>query len=325
MKLLVIGGTRFLGRYIVESALARGHQVTLFNRGQSAPELFPQVEQIHGDRDGDLALLAGRSWDCVIDTCGFVPRIVRASAEALAEAAERYIFISSISVYADMSHPGIDEDAPVATLEDETVEEITNDTYGALKALSEQAAEKAMPGRVLVIRPGLIVGPHDKSDRFTYWPYRVAQGGEMLAPGDPEQPTQFIDVRDLAAWTVLMAETRKTGVYNATGPDYALSTARFLEECRSATTSDTRFVWVSEDLLKKHDALFVLQPWIPAEYAGMNAANCQKALHDGLTFRPIAETVRDTLAWRGEAELRSGLKRDQEEQLLREWKAEKNL
>ncbi len=187
MKLLIIGGTGFLGKHLVDAALQRGHELTLFNRGQSNPTLFPNVEQLHSNRDGGLSVLQGRHWDAVIDTCGYVPRVVGASAQAAASLTKHYTFISSISVYADFSKAGIDEHAPVATLADEHVEEITDGAYGGLKALSEQAAEHAMPGRTLIIRPGLIVGPGDPTDRFTYWPYRVAQGGEMLTPGDPTQ------------------------------------------------------------------------------------------------------------------------------------------
>ncbi len=209
MKLLVLGGTVFLGRHLVEAATARGHSVTLFNRGQHNPELYPEVEKLRGDRDSDLSALQGRRWDAVIDTCGYLPRAVRASAELLADAVDHYTFISSISVYADFHTPAMDESAPVGTLADETVEEVTGETYGPLKALCEQAAERALPGRVLNIRPGLIVGPHDPTDRFTYWPVRVARGGEVLAPGRPHVPVQVIDGRDLAEWTVRMVEARQ--------------------------------------------------------------------------------------------------------------------
>ena len=198
MKLLILGGTVFLGRHLVEAAQARGHQLTLFNRGQHNPELFAGVEKLRGDRSGDLSALRGRRWDAVIDTCGYIPRIVRASAELLADAVDHYTFVSSLSVYADTSRPGIDESAPVGQLADETVEDITGETYGPLKALCEQAAGRALPGRVLTVRPGLIVGPHDPTDRFTYWPVRVARGGALLAPGRPERRVAFVDVRDLA-------------------------------------------------------------------------------------------------------------------------------
>ncbi|MCE5207811.1 MAG: epimerase, partial [Chloroflexi bacterium] len=206
MKILVIGGTRFLGRAAVEAVLAAGHKVTLFNRGVSNPSLYPQVETIIGDRSMDLSLLKGRSWDAVIDTCGYVPRVVRMSASALSGSVGHYTFISTISVYSETWKTGIDENGVLGVLEDETTEEITGGAYGPLKALCEQAAEDAMPGRVLTIRPGLIVGPHDPTDRFTYWPVRVAQGGEVLAPDSPDYKCQVIDVRDLAEWNIRMIE-----------------------------------------------------------------------------------------------------------------------
>ena len=326
MKLLILGGTVFLGRHIVESALERGHEVTLFNRGQHNPDLFPGVEKLHGDRNGDLSALEGRQWDAAIDTSGYVPRIVRASAEALRNSVKHYTFISSISVFVHLDRVGMDENAPLATLKDETVEEVTNETYGALKALCEQTVEQVLPGRTLVVRPGLIVGPNDPTDRFTYWPVRVARGGDMLAPGRPDQQTQFIDVRDLAAWIVRMVEAGKTSVYNATGPDYTLTWGQFLEECKSVANRDTNLVWVGNafaaDLMEKEVANF--QPWVPEEYASMRSVNCQKAFSAGLTFRPLADTIRDTLAWKNASptgkEMRSGLAPEQEEQLLREWK-----
>ncbi|HZR38739.1 MAG TPA: NAD-dependent epimerase/dehydratase family protein [Ktedonobacteraceae bacterium] len=317
MKLLIIGGTGFLGRHLTESALARGHELTLFNRGEHNPQLFPQVEKLHGDRDGDLAILQGRRWDAVIDTCGYVRRVVRASAGALANAVERYIFISTISVYADFSQLGIDEHSPVATVQDEDMEDRAPEYYGALKALCERTVEQVMPDRTLIIRPGLIVGPHDLTDRFTYWPYRVAQGGEMLAPGQPDQQTQFIDARDLAAWTIRMAEARATGLYNATGPDYPLTMGQFLEQCKAITGSNARFTWVPDKFLLDREIYLPL--WVPDEHAGARAVNCSQAIRAGLTFRPLAETIRDTLSWKNGSDLRTALKPEQEQELLREW------
>jgi 2'-hydroxyisoflavone reductase len=222
MYLLILGGTGFLGRHLVEAALGDGHRVALFNRGLSGPDLFPEVETIQGDRDGDLSVLQGRRWDAAIDTCGYVPRLVRASAGLLADAVDHYAFISSISVYSDAIGPGADEGAPVEELDGPTVVEVTGETYGGLKALCERAAEEEMPGRVLNVRSGLISGPHDPTNRFTYWPRRVAAGGEVLAPDRPERRVQFIDVRDLAAWIVAMSAELRTGTYNATGPDHEL-------------------------------------------------------------------------------------------------------
>jgi 2'-hydroxyisoflavone reductase len=330
MKLLVLGGTVFLGRHLVAAALARGHDVTIFTRGQHDADVPAGLERLRGDRDGDLRVLEGRRWDAAIDTSGFVPRIVRASAELLAGAVGHYTFISSISAYRDFATPGMDETSPVATLADEAAEEVNGDTYGPLKALCERAAEAAMPGRTLVIRPGLIVGPHDPTDRFTYWPHRVARGGEVLAPGRPERAVQLIDARDLAEWAVRMAEARRTGTYHATGPAEPLPMGRLLAACRSASGSDAAFTWVSDEFLLQHDAdpWMELPLWIPetdASFAGFLAVDCRRALAAGLTFRPLAETVRDTLAWDAtrpdDHEWKAGMKPEREADLLAAWHA----
>ncbi len=327
MKLLILGGTIFVGRHLVDAALARGHEVTLFNRGQHNPDLYPDVEKLRGDRKDDLRALRGRRWDAVIDTCGYVPRVVRASAELLADAVGHYTFISSISVYADLSVPGLDEGGAVGTLADETVEEVTGETYGPLKVLCEWAAERALPGRVLTIRPGLIVGPHDPTDRFTYWPHRVARGGEVLAPGSPEARVQFIDARDLAQWSVRVVESGHTGVYNATGPDYPLTMGRLLAECEAVSGRDAGFTWVDEGFLLEREVApwSDLPLWIPAkkETAGFAAVDCGKAIAAGLTFRPLSDTVRDTLAWDAarpaDREWRAGLRPERESELLGAW------
>jgi 2'-hydroxyisoflavone reductase len=324
MDLLILGGTRFLGRCLVEAALGDDHTVTLFNRGLSDPDLFPEVETIKGDRDGDLSALRGRRWDAVIDTCGYVPRVVRASAGLLAGAVDHYTFVSSISVYPDNMGPGADEGAPVEELEDPTVEEITGETYGGLKALCERVAEAEMPGRVLNVRPGLISGPHDPTERFTYWPRRVAAGGEVLAPDRPELRVQFIDVRDLAGWMVKMSAEQRTGTYNATGPAYELRMGKLLEECE-AVGGDAKIVWVSEEFLEENgvEPFTELPLWVPREYAGMLAVDCGKAIAAGLTFRPVSETIRDVLEWdsnRAEPELAAGLKPDRERELLSAWR-----
>jgi 2'-hydroxyisoflavone reductase len=216
MKILIIGGTRFLGRHLVNAARVRGHTITLFNRGQSNPHLFQQVDKIQGDREKDLDLLTDEYWDVVIDTCGYFPRIVRMSAEALKGKVENYVFISSISVYADFSKIGINESDPVAKMEDETNEENTPETYGPRKALCEKAVQDVFGIDSLLIRPGLIVGPHDPTDRFTYWPVRVARGGDVLAPDRPDVLTQIIDVRDLAKFIIGLIEENVSGIFNAT-------------------------------------------------------------------------------------------------------------
>jgi 2'-hydroxyisoflavone reductase len=329
MNILILGGTVFLGRHLVEVARARGHTVTLFNRGRHNPELFPEVERLRGDRGGDLQALEGRRWDAAIDTSGYIPRAVSASAGLLAPNIDHYTFISSISVYSDVKHPGIAEGAPVATLADPTTEEVTGETYGALKALCEQAAEAAMPGRVLIIRPGLIVGPHDPTDRFTYWVQRIAAGGEVLAPGNPDVPVQVIDVRDLATWTIRMVEEHRTGVYNATGPAERLSMGQLLEATRQATGSDASFTWVDDAfLLRQGVGPWIEVPlWIPPSdenSGGLLDVSIAKALAAGLEFRPVADIVRDTLAWDrtrpADVERRAGLKPERERQLLQAWR-----
>lgn len=328
MKVLILGGTVFLGRHLADAALARGHEVTLFNRGQHNPDLYPQVEKLRGDRDGDLTALEGRRWDAVIDPSGYVPRLVRASAELLAANVGHYTFISSLSVYGDTRSPGLDESTALATMEDPTNEEVQQN-YGALKALCEQAAEQAMPGRVLSIRAGLIVGPHDPTDRFTYWPRRVALGGDVLAPGRPERFVQFIDARDLAEWNIRMIESGRVGLYNATGQHDVTTMNDLLQTCKEASASDARFVWVSDLFLTEHEAgaWMELPLWIPEsaeETGGFLRASSDKAIQDGLTFRPLAVTVRDTLAWDrtrpADTEHRAGMKPEREAELLEMWR-----
>jgi 2'-hydroxyisoflavone reductase len=338
VRVLVLGGTVFLGRHVVEAALARGDEVTLFNRGRSNPDLFPDVEKLRGDRNGELAALAGRRWEAVIDPSGYVPRVVRASAERLADAVEHYTFVSSQSVYADTSQPGIDETAPVHTLADETAEEIADaETYGALKVLCERAAERAMPGRVLYVRAGVIVGPHDPSNRLTYWVTRIARGGEVLAPMPRTQPVQLIDARDLAEWMLAMAETKKPGTYNATGPDRQLTMEEFLNDIRDSTGSDARFIWVGERFLVDagveawNELPLWLAPGVDPAHRGFLSVDISRAIAAGLRFRPISETVRDTLA-RAERKHASGakdygvqadpagLEPEKESDILRRWR-----
>ena len=328
MKILLIGGTVFLGRAIVDAALARGHEVTLFNRGKSNPGLYDDLEQIHGDRDGGLGVLGERQWDAVIDTCGYVPRHVRDAAAFLADKVDHYTFISTISVYSDNNIVNMDETGPLATLADETTEQVTGESYGPLKVLCEKAATEGMNGRALHVRAGLIVGPYDRSDRFTYWPVRVARGGDILAPGDPDDPTQFIDVRDLGDWTVRATESRLTGPYNATGPDYSLTMGQLLSTCQQLVGNEAAFTWVSDAFLEKNEVgAFVEMPlWIPqAGNAGFSTVNCQKALDTALRFRPLEETIRDTLAWantRVEYAWPRTLKPEREAELLALWRAE---
>lgn len=332
MRLLILGGTIYLGRHLVDAALARGHAVTLFNRGQHNPDLYPDVAKVRGDRTVSLDALAGGRWDAVIDTSGYVPRVVRQAAETLADRVDHYTFISSLSVYADPSRPGVDETAAVGRIDDPTTEDVTGESYGPLKALCEQAAQAARPGRTLVIRPGLIVGPYDPTDRFTYWPRRVAQGGEVLAPGRPGYETQIIDARDLAAWTLDMVEARRVGVYNATGPATPLTLGEVLDTSQAVSGSDATFTWLDEVFLIQQG----VQPWtelplwVPEsdpQMAGFNKFSIDRALAAGLTFRPLADTVAATLAWDATrdpaAPRRAGLTREREAELLRAWTADR--
>ncbi|MBA2616899.1 MAG: SDR family oxidoreductase [Rubrobacter sp.] len=325
MDLLILGGTRFLGRHLVGAALERGHRVTLFNRGKSNPGLFPEIEELRGERGGDLSALQGQNWDAVIDTSGYLPREVRASAELLADSVGHYTFVSSISVYESFVRTGMDEDAPVLEPPDPEPEGLDWEFYGGLKVGCERAVEAAMPGRALVVRPGMIVGPHDYTDRFPYWRRRVEEGGEVLAPGDPEQQVQLIDARDLAGWVLRMAEEGRTGVYNATGPEYRLTTRGMLEGIRAATGSDAQFVWASEKFfldagVKPWEEMPL---WVPKEMAGILSVNVGRAVGAGLAFRPLGETVRDVPgpeAGSTDVEIAAGISPEREEELLRAWR-----
>jgi 2'-hydroxyisoflavone reductase len=325
--LLILGGTRFLGPEIVEAAKASGWTITLFNRGKTNPGLFPDLEKLQGDRNGDLKSLEGRAFDAVIDTSGYVPRQVRDSAALLGKSAKQYVFVSSISVYSDLSKPGVDETGPVAILADPTVEKVTEGSYGGLKALCEKAAESAMPGRVTNVRPGLIVGPNDGTDRFTYWPVRVARGGEVLAPNRPEDPVQFIDVRDLALWIVKAIDTKTTGVFNATSAPLRIGDV--LDACKAANGGDARFTWVEAAFLKaqKVEEWSDLPVWTsPAgSDAGGGQVSNARAVAKGLASRPLKATAKDTLDWwktlpkERTAQLKAGLSRERETAVLAAW------
>jgi 2'-hydroxyisoflavone reductase len=338
--ILILGGTNFLGPHVVEAARARGHTVTLFNRGKTKPGLFPDVEKLHGDRDGQLDALKGRTWDAVVDTSGFVPRIVKQSAELLAPSVKQYIFISTISVYKNGDVVGADETAELQKADDPASEDIPK-YYGALKALCEQAAEAAMPGRVATIRPGLIVGPLDPTGRFTHWPARMADGGEVLAPGDGTTPTQVIDSRDLGAWIVKVIEDNVTGIYNALGPAKPLTMKAMLEACNAAAGNKATLTWVDAAFLEEQK----VAPWseLPAwfdakgEMAGFGTMANARAIKAGLVFRPIGETAKATLEWLALPETAewiatlpddkrdkvrgSGISRDKEAKVLAAWHA----
>ena len=338
LSLLFLGGTGFLGPATVEWALARGHTVTLFNRGKTNPELFPDVEKLQGDRHEPdaLGVLEGRTWDAVIDTSAYVPAHVEASAALLAPNVRQYVLLSSVSVYADHGIPHADETAAVVELTDEVVATMTTIReslahYGGMKARCERAAEAALPGRTTNIRPGLIVGPLDRSDRFTYWAVRVPRGGEVLAPGDGTDPVQLIDVRDLAEWIVHCIEYEITGVFNAISPAGGFTMAEMLYGIKGAFVTDARFTWVNADFLEAQgvNAWSHMPVWIPAvdEYAGFHLASTEKAVAAGLKFRPLADTARDTVAWHDETRPpdhefgngRAGISSQREAEVLKAW------
>lgn len=321
MNLLILGGTRFVGRHLTQTALDRGHTVTLFNRGRSNPDLFPQAEKLVGDRGVDLSALHGRRWDAVIDVNGYIPRHVREAATLLAGAIGHYTFISTISVYAQMDVPNQDESAPLATTDTPETKEVTGATYGPLKVLCEQAAEQAMPGRTLIIRPGFVVGPYDTTDRFTSWLRRIQRGGEMLAPGDPDDPLQFIDGRDLAEFTLLRVEAQDASIYNATGPATPLTWGELFTEVKRVCNVETQFTWVSQSFLEAQQVGGNDLPmWVPIPVQGLMRTNIDQALAAGLTFRPLAQTIRDTLAWDAqEGTPKAGLSPEREAELLQTW------
>ncbi len=331
LRILILGGTGFTGPYQVKYALGRGHKITTFNRGKTHPDELPdEVEQLVGDRNGRLDALKNRKWDVVIDNPTTLPAWVRDAAQVLKGNVERYVFISTISVYADTSK-GVDETAPLAKYEGEDAFKETLEamkasgykTYGPLKALSEQEAEKSFPGKTLIIRPGLIVGPRDETDRFTYWPVRVDRGGEVLAPGTPDDPVQFIDARDLAEWTIRMVENRESGIYNATGPANPLGIGAMLDGMKEALHSNAKFSWAPTEFLteQKVEAWSDMPVWT-GEDSGMARTSISRALAKGLTFRPLAQTTRDTLAWfkllptERQSKLRAGLISEREKEVL---------
>jgi len=336
LKILILGGTRFIGLHMTALALERGHTVTFFNRGRTKADRFPEVERIHGDRNGQIDGLKGRAWDVVIDNSGYVPRVVKLSAELLAPQVRQYVFTSSISVYPDFSVPR-DEKSPVGKMADETVETIDEATYGPLKALCEQAAERALPGRTTVIRPGLIVGPDDNTDRFTWWPARAARGGEFIAPGAPSDPFQVIDARDLAAFTLNAVERNITGTYNLVSDVNDFKFGELTSACiaaanRQAKPADPpRATFLPADFLaaQKVEPWSEMPAWLPAtgDEAAFAGTRNAAARAKGLKITPLAKTVDETLAWHlarpaGEREkLKAGIAPEKEAAVLAEWKA----
>jgi 2'-hydroxyisoflavone reductase len=342
LRILILGGTGFTGPFQVEYALSRGHQVTVFNRGKRpAPDWSGKVEQLRGDRDsGDLSALEGREWDVCIDNPTSIPAWVRDAGRVLAGKVGHYIFISTISVYARLDRPGMDEDAELARYagEDplgETTASLMADVanlYGPLKAASEAEAQRQFAGITSIIRPGFIVGPRDQSDRFSYWPLRIADGGDVLVPGDGSDPVQFIDGRDLAQWTVRLAENRQFGVFNATGPDYRLTTAAMVHGVHAAVGGPAEFTFVPTRFLEQQGVGFGsdLPIWLPAagETVGFASVSIARARAAGLSFRPLASTVVDLLAWyralpaERQAKRGAGMTRQREAELLAAWRAE---
>lgn len=340
LRILILGGTGFIGPFQVRYALSRGHQVTVFNRGKTHPgELPVEAEQLIGDRNGQLDALKGRKWDVVVDNPTTLPVWVRDAAQMLKGNVDRYVFISTISVYSDNSRPGMDENGPLMKYEGSDPMKETQATlrasnfglYGPLKALSEREAEKWFPGKSLIIRPGLIVGPGDESDRFTYWPVRIKRGGEVLAPGSPTDPVQFIDARDLAEWTVRMVEQGTTGIYNATGPKQKLTMEGMLDAIKAVSNPEARFTWVEADFLaaQKVSPWSDMPVWVPpvGDSAGFALISIKRALDKGLTFRPVSDSTQATLDWlkqqpaERQVKLRAGITPERETAVLAAWHA----
>ena len=320
MRILMIGGTRFVGKHIVEAALAAGHEVTIFHRGRTGADLFPTATHLIGDRDGDLAPLAEGRWDATIDTCGYVPRHVHTLADALGDRAGQYVFISSVSVYL-APVAGYNESSPVIELADPTIEEVTNETYGGLKVLCERAAHARYGSEALIVRPTFVVGPDDYSWRFPYWVARMARGGEVLAPRPVDDPAQVIDARDMAEWIVSMVERRAGGVFHAVGPTQSTTWQQLLETIADTVAPpDTTITWVDADVLLTADVTLPL--WMAGDPDRfIAAASPAAAVAAGLRHRPLAETIRDTLAWCATQQQPEtvGLSADREAELLVTW------
>jgi len=339
LRILILGGTGFLGPHQVRYALSRGHTVTLFNRGRRPQEWPAEVEQLTGDRnEGALDALKGREWDVCIDNPTSIPFWVRDVGKVLKGKVGQYVFVSTISVYAASTAVDADESAPLATYEGKDVMKETQASlranmglYGPLKAACEREAQKRFGDRSTIVRPGLIVGPGDESDRFTYWPVRLAAGGDVVAPGDGSDPVQFIDARDLAEWMIRLVEAKGTGVYNATGPDYTMRTDAMLYGIRATTTAGARLHWLPADFLEAQKVApwRDMPVWLPGtgETAGFARRSIARAVGAGLTFRPLAATAADTLAWfrqqpaERQAKLGAGLTKEREAEVLKAWQA----
>ena len=333
LKILFLGGTGFLGPHTVQYAIDRGHEVTLFNRGNSTENLFPQLEKLVGNRDPDidagLSALKGRRWDCVIDTSSYVPRIAGASAELLASQCDQYLMVSTISVYSAFSQVGMKEDAAVGTLEDPTVEKVDGATYGPLKAYSEAAVSQHFGNRTTIVRPGLIVGPRDRTDRYTYWPVRASRGGDMLCPGDGSDKVQYIDVRDLAEFMVRCVEEKTMGIYNATSDSSMETTKDMIDTCVEITDGKANPVWADTDFLTEQGVRpwADMPVWIPnaGEMGGLTQVDVSAAVAAGMKIRDRKVTAMDTLSWfqtldeERQKTTRAGIKMEREQEVLAEW------
>lgn len=334
LKVLILGGTGFIGPHFVHALTRNQHAVTLFNRGKRDPEAKEGVEQLLGDRNGDISALQGRDWDVVIDNSGYTPKQVRATAELLQGHVGRYLFISSVAVYADFKTRGLDENSPLAVLADPTTNDVTGETYGGLKVLCEKVVEQAYGRNATIIRPSYICGPGDHTDRFTYWPFRVSQGGEMLAPGKPGDPFQYIDVEDLSDFVVRCVEKSIGGAFNLCNAPGSVTIGSLLEASRKITGADTKFVWASREFLETNEIIGdkakgnYMPIWQPGDgdEAGILFVKNQKAVKQGLRCRSLEDTIRATLAWQKtrpaeKQKLRAGLPPDREAELLAKLKA----
>jgi 2'-hydroxyisoflavone reductase len=329
--LLILGGTGFIGPHLTQEAMRLGWKVTHFNRGKRSPGGVENVETLIGDRNGQLDALRGRKWDVVIDDTGQIPKYVKMSAELLAPNVGYCLYISSISAYASFAKPN-DENSPTGKLSDPNIDKTTDETYGPMKALCEQYSAEAFKGRASIVRPGYIVGPLDNSDRFTYWPVRASKGGEMMAPGTPKDPIQIIDVRDLAAWMMKLAQERTTGYFNAISPPRMFAMGDIITASLHASpNAGTKVTWVPEDFMAKQwkPEELDLPPWSPmgGDTAGASLTSTARAQKAGLKIRPMQETVNDTLKWfqslpaERQAKPHAGIDPQKEASLLSAWHA----
>jgi 2'-hydroxyisoflavone reductase len=336
LEILVLGGTGFIGPHMVREALRRGHTVTLFNRGRTNDELFPDLETIQGDRGGDLSMLEGRKWDAVIDNSGYVPRHVQNSARTLAPNVGQYLFISTVAVYDSFATLN-DESSRLASLADETIEEVNGETYGPLKALCEKRARAEIDAdRLTVLRPTYICGPGDHTDRFTYWPVRVSKGGEMLLPGGPDYPLQIIDVRDLTNFTIDCLDREITDTFNTVTPVGSYNMGQLLADSQAVTATDVDPVWVDESFANDAQAdnevqnrgMFPIWHPIEGDQARESGIAGGKAVAAGLHNRPVRETIRDLLAWwktlpdDRRSSMKAGMSAALESELIAAWKAQ---